>query len=30
MYKPLAEEKWGIEFSFLDPDGNRIIFMKRK
>ena len=30
MNKPLTEEKWGIEFSFLDPDRNKIVFIKRK
>lgn len=27
--KPLMEEAWGIEFSLLDPDGNKVVFIDR-
>jgi len=29
FYKELAEHPWGCEFSILDPDGNKILFIKR-
>ncbi len=28
--KELTQENWATNFSFLDPDGNKIQFMKRK
>lgn len=30
VYKELTDEPWGIEFSVLDPDGNKIEFLQRK
>jgi len=30
IYKKLTEESWGIEFSVLDLDGNKIEFLQRK
>jgi catechol 2,3-dioxygenase-like lactoylglutathione lyase family enzyme len=30
FYKELKEESWGTEFAILDPDGNKIEFLKRK
>lgn len=30
FYKDLKEESWGIEFAILDPDGNKIEFLRRK
>jgi predicted enzyme related to lactoylglutathione lyase len=28
--KELTEQSWGKEFSILDPDGNKLIFVERK
>lgn len=30
ILKKLTEENWGLEFSILDPDGNKIEFLHRK
>jgi len=30
FYKELTEENWGSQFSILDPDQNKILFMQRK
>lgn len=30
IYKELVDQPWGIEFSVLDPDGNKIHFLQRK
>jgi predicted enzyme related to lactoylglutathione lyase len=30
IYKPLHEESFGMNFSFLDLDGNKVVFMNRK
>lgn len=29
MEKKLVKQSWGITFSFLDPDGNKVEFVKR-
>lgn len=28
--KPLTEEDWGIEFSLLDPDENKVVFINQR
>lgn len=28
--KELTEQSWGIEFTILDPDENRVLFIQRK
>jgi len=28
--KELTEAAWGLEFSVLDPDGNKVLFLQRK
>ncbi len=30
IYKKLVEEEWAIEFSVLDPDGNKVEFVQNK
>jgi len=30
IYKELIEETWALEFSVLDPDGNKIEFVQNK
>lgn len=30
ILKKLTEEKWGTEFSILDPDKNKVEFLQRK
>ena len=30
IHKELANESWGVEFSVLDPDGNKIEYLQRK
>jgi len=29
FYKELQEHPWGKEFSILDPDGNKVLYMER-
>lgn len=29
IYKELMEQEWGTEFSILDPDGNKVLFLQR-
>jgi len=30
IYKELTDEPWAVEFSVLDPDGNKIEYLQRK
>ncbi|MFA5926219.1 MAG: glyoxalase superfamily protein [Parcubacteria group bacterium] len=30
FYKEIVEEDWGTNFSLLDPDGNKIQFVRRR
>ena len=29
IHKELIQQKWGFEFSVLDPDGNKVLFIER-
>ncbi len=30
IYKELTDESWGTAFDILDPDDNKVVFMRRK